>query len=115
MLCVFKAGGYNVASPNPPVAVPAPFGTVHLTTPTGYPYTYHNGVAYFHNPEPNIHPSFWPAVSLTHKHYTYCQIYTLSLYIYCRFTWFPTLGFQSPKNCKCKDACFLMRPNAQTG
>ncbi|XP_027015577.2 protein boule-like isoform X3 [Tachysurus fulvidraco] len=55
------SGGYNVASPNPPVALPAPFGTVHLTTPTGYPYTYHNGVAYFHNPEPNIHPSLWPA------------------------------------------------------
>ncbi|KAB5584550.1 hypothetical protein PHYPO_G00108870 [Pangasianodon hypophthalmus] len=53
--------GYTVASPSPPLALPAPFGTMYLTTPTGYPYTYHNGVAYFHNPEPNTHPSHWPA------------------------------------------------------
>ncbi|KAI4588380.1 hypothetical protein MJG53_002788 [Ovis ammon polii x Ovis aries] len=26
-------------------------GTMYLTTSTGYPYTYHNGVAYFHTPE----------------------------------------------------------------
>ncbi|KAK3575463.1 hypothetical protein QTP86_026842, partial [Hemibagrus guttatus] len=55
------SGGYSVASPSADVAFPAPFGTKYLTTPTGYAYTYHNGVAYFHNPEPNIHPSHWPA------------------------------------------------------
>uniref|UniRef100_W5M8R7 Boule homolog, RNA binding protein n=1 Tax=Lepisosteus oculatus TaxID=7918 RepID=W5M8R7_LEPOC len=28
-----------------------PLDSVHLTTSTGYPYTFHNGVAYFHVPE----------------------------------------------------------------
>ncbi|KAF4080179.1 hypothetical protein AMELA_G00167440 [Ameiurus melas] len=51
---------YTMASPSPPLALPAPLGTMYLTTPTGYPYTYHNGVAYFHNPELNTHPSHWP-------------------------------------------------------
>ncbi|XP_058259981.1 protein boule-like isoform X1 [Hemibagrus wyckioides] len=55
------SGGYTMASPSAHVAFPAPFGTKYLTTPTGYPYTYHNGVAYFHNPEPNMQPSHWPA------------------------------------------------------
>uniref|UniRef100_A0A3B3R5Q6 Protein boule-like n=1 Tax=Paramormyrops kingsleyae TaxID=1676925 RepID=A0A3B3R5Q6_9TELE len=36
---------------NPNMAFPAPGGTMYLTTSTGYPYTYHNGVAYFHSPE----------------------------------------------------------------
>ncbi|KAI5613659.1 hypothetical protein C0J50_4063 [Silurus asotus] len=53
--------GYTVAGSSPPLVLPAPFGAMHMTTPTGYPYTYYNGVAYFHNPEPNTHPSHWPA------------------------------------------------------
>ncbi|XP_036425336.1 protein boule-like [Colossoma macropomum] len=51
---------YNMASPSPSLAVPSTFSTMYLTTPTGYPYTYHNGVAYFHTPEPNTHMSHWP-------------------------------------------------------
>ncbi|XP_046703683.1 protein boule-like isoform X2 [Silurus meridionalis] len=56
-----RSGGYTVAGSSPPLVLPAPFGAMHMTTPTGYPYTYYNGVAYFHNPEPNTHPSHWPA------------------------------------------------------
>ncbi|KAK1798870.1 hypothetical protein P4O66_007144, partial [Electrophorus voltai] len=54
------SGGYTVTSPGPTLALPAPVGTMYLTTPTGYPYTYHNGVAYFHTPEPSTHSSQWP-------------------------------------------------------
>lgn len=35
-------------------------GTMYLTTSTGYPYTYHNGVAYFHTPEVASVPPPWP-------------------------------------------------------
>uniref|UniRef100_A0A8C8RNY7 Protein boule-like n=1 Tax=Pelusios castaneus TaxID=367368 RepID=A0A8C8RNY7_9SAUR len=35
-------------------------GTMYLTTSTGYPYTYHNGVAYFHTPEVASVPQPWP-------------------------------------------------------
>ncbi|XP_029419358.1 protein boule-like, partial [Nannospalax galili] len=35
-------------------------GTMYLTTSTGYPYTYHNGVAYFHTPEVISVPPSWP-------------------------------------------------------
>uniref|UniRef100_A0A8C5S9M6 Boule homolog, RNA binding protein n=1 Tax=Laticauda laticaudata TaxID=8630 RepID=A0A8C5S9M6_LATLA len=34
-------------------------GTMYLTTSTGYPYTYHNGVAYFHTPEVASVPQPW--------------------------------------------------------
>ncbi|XP_078536572.1 protein boule-like isoform X3 [Lissotriton helveticus] len=34
-------------------------GTMYLTTSTGYPYTYHNGVAYFHPPEVTAFQSHW--------------------------------------------------------
>nr|XP_014340261.1 PREDICTED: protein boule-like isoform X1 [Latimeria chalumnae] len=40
-------------------------GTMHLTTSTGYPYTYHNGVAYFHAPEITSIPQPWPPRSIT--------------------------------------------------
>uniref|UniRef100_A0A4W5PT61 Boule homolog, RNA binding protein n=1 Tax=Hucho hucho TaxID=62062 RepID=A0A4W5PT61_9TELE len=55
--------------------MPTPCGTMYLTTSTGYPYTYHNGVAYFHTPEmsPSA-PYHWPSrsvpgspVMLTHQ------------------------------------------------
>ncbi|XP_062852970.1 protein boule-like isoform X2 [Trichomycterus rosablanca] len=55
------SGGYTRASPNPSVVLPAPFGTMYLTTPTGYPYTYYNGMAYFHTPESNAHSPHWVA------------------------------------------------------
>lgn len=39
-------------------------GTMYLTTSTGYPYTYHNGVAYFHTPEVPSAPPPWPVSNL---------------------------------------------------
>ncbi|KAK9410845.1 BOLL: Boule like RNA binding protein, partial [Crotalus adamanteus] len=44
-------------------------GTMYLTTSTGYPYTYHNGVAYFHTPEVASVSQPWPtraSKTLTH-------------------------------------------------
>ncbi|CAK7306826.1 Protein boule-like [Vulpes lagopus] len=40
-------------------------GTMYLTTSTGYPYTYHNGVAYFHTPEVTSVPPPWPSRSIS--------------------------------------------------
>uniref|UniRef100_A0A4W3IHC6 Protein boule-like n=1 Tax=Callorhinchus milii TaxID=7868 RepID=A0A4W3IHC6_CALMI len=40
-------------------------GTMYLTTSTGYPYTYHNGVAYFHSPEMTSVPQPWPPRSIS--------------------------------------------------
>ncbi|XP_063123672.1 protein boule-like isoform X7 [Rattus norvegicus] len=40
-------------------------GTMYLTTSTGYPYTYHNGVAYFHTPEVTSVPPSWPSRSIS--------------------------------------------------
>uniref|UniRef100_UPI00398F67F3 raftlin-2 isoform X8 n=2 Tax=Pristiophorus japonicus TaxID=55135 RepID=UPI00398F67F3 len=40
-------------------------GTMYLTTSTGYPYTYHNGVAYFHSPEITSVPQPWPPRSIS--------------------------------------------------
>ncbi|XP_042805550.1 protein boule-like isoform X2 [Neofelis nebulosa] len=40
-------------------------GTMYLTTSTGYPYTYHNGVAYFHTPEVTSVPPPWPSRSVS--------------------------------------------------
>ncbi|XP_071368207.1 protein boule-like [Centroberyx affinis] len=60
-----------VASGGPAVPLPMPCGTLHLTTSTGYPYTYHNGVAYFHNPDMNPPAHHWPSGSpmmLPHPH-----------------------------------------------
>ncbi|XP_069052732.1 protein boule-like isoform X3 [Lepisosteus oculatus] len=37
-----------------------PLDSVHLTTSTGYPYTFHNGVAYFHVPEVGAVQPPWP-------------------------------------------------------
>uniref|UniRef100_A0AAQ6IL39 Protein boule-like n=1 Tax=Anabas testudineus TaxID=64144 RepID=A0AAQ6IL39_ANATE len=48
-----------VANPNPSIPLPMSCGTVYLTTSTGYPYAYHNGVAYFCSP--NMNPAHhWP-------------------------------------------------------
>ncbi|KAJ8255245.1 hypothetical protein GJAV_G00202710 [Gymnothorax javanicus] len=40
---------FPISSPSPSIALPSA-STMYLTTSTGYPYTYHNGVAYFHTP-----------------------------------------------------------------
>lgn len=47
-----------VFSPEP---LPLPCGPVYLTTSSGYPYTFHNGVAYFHSPRTNPIPQHWAA------------------------------------------------------
>uniref|UniRef100_A0A3B4AXE1 Uncharacterized protein n=1 Tax=Periophthalmus magnuspinnatus TaxID=409849 RepID=A0A3B4AXE1_9GOBI len=43
--------------------MPMPSGTVYLTT-SGFPYTFHNGVAYFHSPRAGPNPHLWTPVSL---------------------------------------------------
>ncbi|XP_067154997.1 protein boule-like isoform X1 [Apteryx mantelli] len=40
-------------------------GTMYLTTSTGYPYTYHNGVAYFHTPKVASVPQPWSSRSVS--------------------------------------------------
>ncbi|XP_012696342.2 protein boule-like isoform X2 [Clupea harengus] len=57
--------GFAVPNLNPAMAIPAPCNTMYLTTPTGYPYTYHNGVAYFHPPEMTTSASHWPSRSMS--------------------------------------------------
>ncbi|NXW26645.1 BOLL protein, partial [Phaetusa simplex] len=44
-------------------AIPEP-GTMYLTTSSGYPYIYHNGVAYFHTSEVASVPQPWPVSNL---------------------------------------------------
>ncbi|XP_046887348.1 protein boule-like [Hypomesus transpacificus] len=60
---VVHSNSFSVSGPNPAMAVPAQCGTMYLTTPTGYPYTYHNGVAYFHSPDIKPLASHWPSHS----------------------------------------------------
>ncbi|GAA6225155.1 protein boule-like [Lates japonicus] len=50
----------HVTSPDPVMPLPVPCGTLYLTS-TGYPYTYHNGVAYFHCPNMNPPAQHWPS------------------------------------------------------
>ncbi|XP_045913864.1 protein boule-like isoform X2 [Micropterus dolomieu] len=59
-----------VAFPDSAMPVPMSCGTVYLTTSTGNPYTYHNGVAYFHCPNMNPPGRHWPSppVMLSQSH-----------------------------------------------
>ncbi|XP_039997836.1 protein boule-like [Xiphias gladius] len=50
----------HVASPDLAMPLPMSCGTVCLTTSTGYPYIYHNEVAYFHCPNMNPPAQHWP-------------------------------------------------------
>ncbi|KAG7234449.1 hypothetical protein INR49_004783 [Caranx melampygus] len=53
---------FHVAGPAPAVP-PTCGGTLHLTTPTGFPYSYHNGVAYFQSPSMTPPPAhYWPVM-----------------------------------------------------
>uniref|UniRef100_A0A3B4WP86 RRM domain-containing protein n=1 Tax=Seriola lalandi dorsalis TaxID=1841481 RepID=A0A3B4WP86_SERLL len=61
----------HVASPDPAMPLPMSCGSLSLTTSTGYPYTYHNGVAYFHCPNMNPPPS--PPVILPQSQPVYQQ------------------------------------------
>ncbi|KAF6112911.1 boule-like protein, RNA binding protein [Phyllostomus discolor] len=58
-------------------------GTMYLTTSTGYPYTYHNGVAYFHSPEVTSVPPPWPSRSISSSPVMVAQpVYQQSAYHY---------------------------------
>ncbi|XP_042369382.1 protein boule-like [Plectropomus leopardus] len=46
--------------PNSAGPLPMSCGTLYLNTSTGYPYTYHNGVAYFHRPSMDPLAYHWP-------------------------------------------------------
>lgn len=45
---LFSAKSTSTASLEPAMSQQTSYGTFYLTTSTGSPYTYHNGVAYFH-------------------------------------------------------------------
>ncbi|XP_034721021.1 protein boule-like isoform X5 [Etheostoma cragini] len=49
-----------VTMPDSAIPVPMSCGALHLTTSAGYPYTYHNGVAYFHCPNMSSPAHHWP-------------------------------------------------------
>ncbi|XP_062818870.1 protein boule-like isoform X2 [Anolis carolinensis] len=64
-------------------------GTMYLTTSTGYPYTYHNGVAYFHTPEITSVPQPWPSRSISSSPVMVAQpVYQQ-----------PTYHYQAPAQC----------------
>lgn len=58
-------------------------GTMYLTTSTGYPYTYHNGVAYFHTPEVTSVPPSWPVSNFHFRRVTtnFFKICFIPLYL----------------------------------
>ncbi|XP_030627925.1 protein boule-like [Chanos chanos] len=53
--------GTAVPNHNPALGFPGHCGTMYLTTPAGYPYTYHNGVAYFNQPDISPASAHWPS------------------------------------------------------
>uniref|UniRef100_A0A8C9YTH6 Protein boule-like n=1 Tax=Sander lucioperca TaxID=283035 RepID=A0A8C9YTH6_SANLU len=60
-----------VTIPDSALPVPMSCGTLHLTTSAGYPYTYHNGVAYFHCPNMSSPAHHWPvSCHCYHTHLT---------------------------------------------
>ncbi|XP_061571331.1 protein boule-like [Cololabis saira] len=50
---------FPMLSPEPVMSHQMSHGGLHLTTSTGYPYTYHNGVAYFSYPSVNAPAHRW--------------------------------------------------------
>ncbi|XP_068542724.1 protein boule-like isoform X3 [Anas acuta] len=64
-------------------------GTMYLTTSSGYPYIYHNGVAYFHTPEVASVPQPWPSRSVSSSPMMVAQpVYQP-----------PTYHYQAPTQC----------------
>ncbi|NXO84449.1 BOLL protein, partial [Sitta europaea] len=61
-LCVAPARKKQPQSPN---ALPSEACTMYLTTSSGYPYVYRNGVAYFHTPEVSSVQQPWPSCSVS--------------------------------------------------
>ncbi|NXF00937.1 BOLL protein, partial [Smithornis capensis] len=54
----------QLRSPNARIPVAPDAGTMYLTTSSGYPYIYHNGVAYFHTSEVSPVQQPWPSRSV---------------------------------------------------
>ncbi|NWW88004.1 BOLL protein, partial [Rhynochetos jubatus] len=64
-------------------------GTMYLTTSSGYPYIYHNGVAYFHTSEAASVPQPWPSRTVSSSPVMVAQPVYQS----------PTLHYQAPTQC----------------
>ncbi|XP_010147761.1 PREDICTED: protein boule-like [Eurypyga helias] len=64
-------------------------GTMYLTTSSGYPYIYHNGVAYFHTAEATSVPQPWPLRTVSSSPVMVAQPVYQS----------PTLHYQAPTQC----------------
>uniref|UniRef100_A0A8C4XQN3 Boule homolog, RNA binding protein n=1 Tax=Falco tinnunculus TaxID=100819 RepID=A0A8C4XQN3_FALTI len=64
-------------------------GTMYLTTSSGYPYIYHNGVAYFHMAEVASLPQPWPSRSVSSPPVMVAQPVYQS----------PTYHYQAPTQC----------------
>lgn len=54
-----------VSSPDSDMNLPVSCGALYLTTSTGYPYIYRNGVAYFHCPNTSPPAHHWPVSSFS--------------------------------------------------
>ncbi|NXL57885.1 BOLL protein, partial [Chordeiles acutipennis] len=64
-------------------------GTMYLTTSSGYPYIYHNGMAYFHTSEVASVPQPWQSCSVSSSPMTVVQPVYQS----------PTYHYQAPTQC----------------
>ncbi|XP_067349797.1 protein boule-like [Channa argus] len=71
---------------NPHHAVPLPMsrGPLYLSTPTGNPYTYHNGVAYFRCPNMNPPAHHWPPAPGVMLPQSYQPVYQQPANRYCQ-------------------------------
>lgn len=59
----FPAKSGPMTFPDSAMPLPMSCGTLHLTTSAGNPYTYHNGVAYFHRSNMSPPAHHWPVSS----------------------------------------------------
>ncbi|XP_064014569.1 protein boule-like isoform X1 [Pogoniulus pusillus] len=77
----------KIRSPRSTVITEA--GTMYLTTSSGYPYIYHNGMAYFHTSEATSSPQSWPSRSVSSSPVMVAQPVYQS----------PTYHYQAPTQC----------------
>ncbi|NXX40235.1 BOLL protein, partial [Tricholaema leucomelas] len=78
---------FNILIPGSTVITEA--GTMYLTTSSGYPYIYHNGMAYFHTSEATSSPQSWPSRSVSSSPVMVAQPVYQS----------PTYHYQAPSQC----------------
>ncbi|KAK2856931.1 hypothetical protein Q5P01_005666 [Channa striata] len=64
--------------------LPMSCGNLYLTTPRGHPYTYHNGVAYFHCPSINAPAKHWPPAPPLMLPQSYQPVYQQPATNYCQ-------------------------------